>query len=134
MIQCRVDRVAMESTGVYWIAVYELLQAAGLKPYLVNARQVKNVPGRKTAVLDCQGLHKLHRLGLLSASFRPDAERVTWRAYLRQRAELTGAAALRPAPAEGRGLVQCRCPAARAAQLAYAESPGADTCGALWPP
>ena len=88
LIQCRVDTVAMESTGVYWIAIYELLEAAGIKPYLVNARHVKNVPGRKTDVLDCQWLQKLHRLGLLSASFRPDAEMVTLRAYLRHRAEL----------------------------------------------
>jgi transposase len=88
LVQCRVDTVAMESTGVYWIAIYELLEAAGIKPYLVNARHVKNVPGRKTDVLDCQWLQKLHRLGLLSASFRPDAEMVTLRAYLRHRAEL----------------------------------------------
>lgn len=88
LVQCRVDTVAMESTGVYWIAIYELLEAAGIRPCLVNARHVKNVPGRKTDVLDCQWLQKLHRLGLLSASFRPDAEMVTLRAYLRHRAEL----------------------------------------------
>ena len=88
LAQCQVDTVAMESTGVYWIPIYELLEARGLKPCLVNARQVKNVPGRKTDVLDCQWLQKLHRLGLLSASFRPDAEIVTLRAYLRHRTEL----------------------------------------------
>jgi transposase len=88
LVQCRVDTVAMESTGVYWIPIYELLEARGLKPCLVNARQVKNVPGRKTDILDCQWLQKLHRLGLLSASFRPDAEIVTLRAYLRHRTEL----------------------------------------------
>jgi transposase len=88
LAQCEVDTAAMESTGVYWIPIYELLEARGIKPYLVNARQVKNVPGRKTDVLDCQWLQKLHRLGLLSASFRPDAEMVTLRAYLRHRAEL----------------------------------------------
>ena len=88
LVQCRVDTVAMESTGVYWIPIYELLAAHGIKPCLVNAHQVKNVPGRKTDVLDCQWLQKLHRLGLLSASFRPDAEMVTLRAYLRHRAEL----------------------------------------------
>jgi transposase len=88
LVQCEVDTVAMESTGIYWISIYELSEARGLKPYLVNARQVKNVPGRKTDVLDCQWLPKLHRLGLLPASFRPDAEMVTLRAYLRHRAEL----------------------------------------------
>jgi len=88
LIQCRVDTVAMESTGIYWIPIYELLEAHGIKPYLVNARHVKTVPGRKSDVLDCQWLQKLHRLGLLSASFRPDAEMVTLRAYLRHRAEL----------------------------------------------
>ena len=90
LVQCGVDTVAMESTGVYWIPIDELLEARGLKPYLVDARQVKNVPGRKTDVLRaaCQGLQKLHRLGLLSASCRPEAEMVTWRAYLRHRAEL----------------------------------------------
>jgi transposase len=88
LVQCQVDTVAMESTGVYWIPIYELLEARGLTPCLVNARQVKHVPGRKTDVLDCQWLQKLHRLGLLSASFRPDAEMVTLRAYLRHRAEL----------------------------------------------
>jgi transposase len=88
LVQCQVDTVALESTGVYWIPIYELLEARGLKPCLVNARQVKNVPGRKTDVLDCQWLQKLHRLGLLSASFRPDAEIVTLRAYLRHRTEL----------------------------------------------
>jgi transposase len=88
LIQCQVDTVAMESTGIYWIPIYELLEARGIKPYLVNAHHVKIVPGRKTDVLDCQWLQKLHRLGLLSGSFRPDAEMVTLRTYLRHRAEL----------------------------------------------
>jgi len=88
LIHCQVDTVAMESTGVYWIPIYELLEARGIKPYLVNARYVKIVPGRKSDVLDCQWLQKLHRLGLLSASFRPDAEMVALRVYLRHRAAL----------------------------------------------
>lgn len=88
LLQCKVDTVAMESTGIYWIPIYELLEAHGIKPYLVNARHVKMVPGRKTDVLDCQWLQKLHRLGLLSGSFRPDAEMVALRTYLRHRAEL----------------------------------------------
>jgi hypothetical protein len=83
-----VDTVAMESTGVYWIPVFEVLEARGLSVCLVNARHIKNVPGRKSDNLDCQWLQKLHSLGLLSASFRPDAEICALRAYLRHRAQL----------------------------------------------
>jgi transposase len=83
-----VDTVAMESTGVYWIPVFEILEARGLKVYLVNARHVKHVPGRKSDVADCQWIQKLHALGLLTASFRPDGEMCALRAYLRHRADL----------------------------------------------
>ena len=85
---CGVQTVAMESTGVYWIPVYELLEALGFEVYLVNARQIKNVPGRKSDVQDCQWIQQLHTCGLLSASFRPAAEMVALRAYLRHRATL----------------------------------------------
>src|ERR1051325_693291 len=85
---CRVKSVAMESTGVYWIPIFELLEARGFQVYLVNARHLKNVPSRKTDVLDCQWIQHLHALGLLNASFRPEAEIVVLRAYLRQRAML----------------------------------------------
>lgn len=85
---CRVTTVAMESTGVYWIPIFELLEARGLQVYLVNARHLKNVPGRKSDVQDCQWIQRLHSYGLLSASFRPEAEIVALRAYLRQRAML----------------------------------------------
>jgi transposase len=88
LIANEVDTVAMESTGVYWVPVFELLEARGLKVYLVNARHIKNVPGRKSDYADCQWLQKLHMLGLLSASFRPDAEMVRLRGYLRHRAQL----------------------------------------------
>jgi transposase len=88
LVANRVDTVAMESTGVYWIPVFEVLEARGLKVYLVNGRHVKHVPGRKSDVQDCQWLQKLHALGLLSASFRPDAEMCALRAYRRHRAEL----------------------------------------------
>lgn len=88
LVECGVDTVAMESTGVYWIPVFEILEARGLKVYLVNARHIKNVPGRKSDFLDCQWLQQLHSLGLLNGSFRPDAEMVALRAYLRHRAEL----------------------------------------------
>jgi len=82
---CHVDTVAMESTGVYWIPIYDLLEAQGFEVYLVNARHLKNVPGRKSDVQDCQWIQRLHRYGLLSASFRPEAEVCALRAYLRHR-------------------------------------------------
>jgi len=85
---CRVTSVAMESTGVYWIPIYELLEASGIKAYLVNAQHIHNVPGRKSDVQDCQWVQRLHSFGLLSASFRPEAEMVVVRAYLRHRAML----------------------------------------------
>ena len=88
LIGCGIDTVAMESTGVYWIPLFEILEARGLRVFLVNARHVKHVPGRKSDVLDCQWLQKLHSLGLLQGSFRPDAEMVVLRTYLRHRAEL----------------------------------------------
>lgn len=88
LVANQVDTVAMESTGVYWIAAFEVLEARSLKVYLVNGRHVKHVPGRKSDVADCQWLQKLHALGLLSASFRPDAEICALRAYLRHRADL----------------------------------------------
>ncbi len=82
---CQVTTVAMESTGVYWIPLYELLEARGIEVVLVNARHVKNVPGRKTDVADCQWLQRLHTYGLLRGSFRPDAQITRLRAYVRQR-------------------------------------------------
>jgi transposase len=88
LVDHQVDTVAMESTGIYWIPIFEMLESRGLEVYLVNARHVKNVPGRKTDVQDCQWLQKLHALGLLSRSFRPDEEMCALRAYLRHRASL----------------------------------------------
>lgn len=85
---CGITSVAMESTGVYWIPIFELLEARGLDVYLVNARHLKHVPGRKSDVQDCQWIQQLHRFGLLKASFRPEAEMVALRAYLRHRAML----------------------------------------------
>ncbi len=86
--QCGVDTVVMESTGVYWIPVFELLEARGFEVLLVDARKVKNVSGRKSDVLDCQWLQQLHTFGLLQAAFRPADEIVVLRSYLRQRAML----------------------------------------------
>lgn len=88
LIQNGIDTVAMESTGIYWIPIFEILEARGLTVYLVNAQHIKNVPGRKSDVLDCQWIQKLHALGLLTASFRPDSEMRVLRTYLRHRAQL----------------------------------------------
>jgi transposase len=85
---CRVETVAVESTGVYWIPVFELLEARGLTVYLVNSGHLKHVPGRKSDVLDCQWIQQLHSLGLLRGSFRPDAEMCALRSLLRHRATL----------------------------------------------
>ncbi len=85
---CHIDPVAMEATGVYWIPIYEILEARGFQVYLVNARPIKNVAGRKTDVLDCQWIQRLHTYGLLQASFRPPADMVALRAYLRHRDNL----------------------------------------------
>lgn len=85
---CHIETVAMESTGVYWIPIYEILEARGFEVYLVNAHHIKNVPGKKTDVLDCQWIQQLHTYGLLTASFRPEAEMVALRAYIRHRDNL----------------------------------------------
>ena len=85
LIECGVDTVALESTGVYWIPVYEVLEQRGLKVWLVDARQMKYVPGRKSDVQDCQWLQKLMSLGLLRAAWRPHGEVCVIRAVARQR-------------------------------------------------
>ena len=85
---CGVDTVAMESTGVYWIPVYEILERRGFTVLLVNARHVKNVAGRKSDVLDCQWLQQLHSYGLLRGAFRPDDQICVLRSLSRQRAML----------------------------------------------
>lgn len=84
-----VESVAMESTGVYWIPAYELLEFHGIEVILVNARQTKNVTGRKTDVLDCQWIQLLHSCGLLRGSFRPDESICRLRAIKRQWSNLT---------------------------------------------
>src|ERR1700730_2986626 len=90
--QCRIRTVAMQSTGVYWIAVYDILEEAGLQVYLVNARETKNLPGRKSDVQESQWLMKLHTYGLLRNSFRPSHEIRTLRTYWRQRHDLVRSA------------------------------------------
>src|SRR5256884_18073 len=91
--QCRIQTIAMQSTGGYWIAVYDILEAAGLDVYLVNARDTKNLPGRKSDVQESQWLMKLHTYGLLRNSFRPSQEIPTMRTYWRQRNDLIRSAA-----------------------------------------
>lgn len=86
--RCKIETVAMESTGVYWIPVYEILEARGFEVLLVNARHIKNVAGRKSDVLDCQWIQELHTYGLLSGAFRPSQEICELRGYMRQRENL----------------------------------------------
>src|SRR5271165_1118435 len=86
--ECGVKTVVMESTGVYWIPIFELLDERGVEVFLVNARDAKHVPGRKTDVSDAQWLQRLHSHGLLRASFRPKGEIAELRAYVRQRERL----------------------------------------------
>jgi transposase len=83
-----VTHVAMESTGVYWIPIYELLEERGFAVIVVNARHIKHPPGRKSDVMDCEWIQQLHAHGMLNGSFRPEADMCTLRAYLRQRDNL----------------------------------------------
>ena len=85
---CGIETVAMESTGVYWIPVFQVLEERGFEVKLVDARQLKRVPGRKTDVADCQWLQQLHSFGLLAGAFRPDDQVCVLRSYMRQRAML----------------------------------------------
>ncbi|MBZ5600988.1 MAG: IS110 family transposase [Acidobacteriia bacterium] len=93
LTQCGVTSVAMESTGVYWIPLYQILEARGFAVCLVNARHVKNGPGRKTDVQDCQWLQYLHAVGLLRASFRPPETVCAVRPLRRHRETLVQGAA-----------------------------------------
>ena len=87
--QCGVTTVAMESTGVYWIPLYDLLEQGGWEVLLVDPRQVQRAPSRpKTDVHDCQWIQRLHSLGLLTAAFRPEEPTRVWRAYQRHRSSL----------------------------------------------
>jgi transposase len=90
---CGVRTVAMESTGVYWIPIFEILDQRGFEVVLVNARDAKHVPGRKTDISDAQWLQRLHEYGLLRASFQPKGEIAILRSYLRQRERLLDYAA-----------------------------------------
>jgi len=91
--KCGIESIAMESTGVYWIPIFQILDTYGFEVILVNARHVKNVPGRKTDVIDCQWLQYLHSVGLLRGSFRPAQDICAVRSLLRHRDNLVKAAA-----------------------------------------
>jgi transposase len=90
--QCQIETVVMESTGVYWIALFEVLEERGFDVKLVDAHYARQVPGRKTDVKDCQWLQELHTYGLLHAAFRPDDQVCVLRSYLRQRGVLVASA------------------------------------------
>lgn len=93
LLQCGVTTAAMESTGTYWIPLFQILEHAGIHVCLVNARHCKNLPGRKTDVQDCQWLQYLHSVGLLRGSFRPDEQVCAVRVILRHRdSQVHGAA------------------------------------------
>ena len=94
LAECHIKTVAMESTGVYWIPLYQILEARGLQVYLVNAYHLKNVPGHKSDVEDCQWIQYLHACGLLHASFRPEQQVCVVRSLLRHRENLVAAASM----------------------------------------
>lgn len=94
LVKCGVKTVAMESTGVYWIPLFEILESHGFEVMLVDARRVKNVPGRKSDVLDCQWLQQLHTYGLLVGAFRPPDQVCVLRGYMRQREMLVQASSM----------------------------------------
>jgi len=93
--QCGIETAAMQSTGVYWIALYDILSERGIQVFLVNARDTKNLPGRKTDIQECQWLLKLHVYGLLKNSFRPEEEICVMRTLWRQRQQHIGDASRR---------------------------------------
>jgi len=93
LVRHGITTVAMESTGVYWVPVFEILEDRGIEAVLSNARDTRSVPGRKTDVNDAQWIQRLHACGLLRASFRPDSLIVELRSYLRVRERLLDYAA-----------------------------------------
>ena len=94
LAECGITTVAMEATGVYWIPLFEILERRGFEVKLVDARRVKNVPGRKSDVLDCQWLQQLHTYGLLAGAFRPADQLCILRGYMRQREMLVQASSM----------------------------------------
>src|SRR5277367_1708077 len=93
LVSCGVATAAMESTGVYWIPLYDVVEKHGVKPCLVDARGMKNVPGRRTDWHECQWLQFLHSVGLLRAAFRPEGDVCAVRSLMRHRTDLVQMAA-----------------------------------------
>lgn len=85
LVVCGIETVAMEATGIYWVPLFEILESRGFEVYLVNARHIKNVSGRKSDVLDCQWIQQLHTYGLLQPSFRPPEQICAIRSLVRHR-------------------------------------------------
>jgi transposase len=98
LLECRITTVAMESTGVYWISLFQILERAGVEVCLVNAHHVQHVPGRKSDVIDCQWLQYLHSVGLRRAWFRPEDRVCVIRSLLRHRDSLVQMAAAHGQP------------------------------------
>jgi transposase len=90
----KVESVAMEATGIYWITIYDMLEASKIEACLINPRDIKAIPGKKTDVLDCQRIQQYHSYGLLKNSFRPGKDIVILRTYVRQRSRLIESAAM----------------------------------------
>jgi transposase len=90
LVSCGVTTAAMESTGVYWIPVYDVLEQHGIQSCLVNPRNMKNVPGKRTDFHECQWIQHLHSMGLLHSAFRPAAEVCAVRSLMRHRNDLVG--------------------------------------------
>ena len=128
---CGIRSVAMESTSVYWIPVYQILEARGFEVYLVNAQHVKNVPGRKTDVSDCQWIQYLHSVGSLRASFRPPGVICAIRSLWRHRSSLIQMAAEHVLHMQKSGSIRrfFRPPLCRKARIAEMWGPIWDCCG-----
>ena len=129
---CGVTSVAMEATGVYWIPIYEILEARGFEVVLVNARHVKNVPGRKSDVVDCEWLRELHSVGLLRGSFRPD-RRDRGAARLSAPPRDAGAERGHAHPAHAEGARADEPPAATSWSATSPASPGCASCATSSP-
>jgi transposase len=117
--ECGIETVAMQSTGVYWIPVYDILEEAGIEVYLVNARDTKNLPGKKTDVQESQWLMKLHTYGLLRNSFRPTQEIRMMRNYWRQRNDTYLGAQFRRLRSRLGAPIAIKAMAAKLARLVY---------------
>ncbi len=91
LLQCNIKTAAMEATGIYWVPLFEILEEYSIKPALVDPKSAKNVPGRKTDVLDCQWIHRLYSCGLLRPAFRPAKDREGFRSLMRHRSNIVRA-------------------------------------------